>query len=219
MWDTFVEMIRLSVFAAAQVCNGSLGSGVSVVSLTLRLTLLPFTLRLAVRARAQQARMAALAPELERLRELYRNDPARYWREASSLMRRHGIRLGDPSAILGLMVQAPILFGLFAAVRKGLGDGVRFLWITDLARPDVRLALVVTALTGLSIATTPGSTLNQGPVLVALVAGTLGTALFPMDDRKRSGLVLGSRFSRLNAAKLFGGLCDATTEGHGLITD
>jgi YidC/Oxa1 family membrane protein insertase len=192
MWDTFVEMIRLSVFAAAQVCNGSLGSGILVVSLTLRLTLLPLTLRLAARARAQQVRMAALAPELKCLRQLYRKDLARYWQEASSLMRRHGIRLGDPSAILGLMVQAPILFGLFAAVRKGLGDGVQFLWITDLARPDVRLALVVTALTGLSIATTPGSTLNQGPVLVALVAGTLGTALFLWTTASAVALSLGA---------------------------
>jgi YidC/Oxa1 family membrane protein insertase len=178
MWDSFVEMIRLSVFVAAQACNGSLGTGVLVVSLTLRLTLLPLTLRLAVRARAQQARMAALAPELERLRELYQKDPLRYWQEARGLMRRHGIRPADPSVILGLMLQAPILFGLFAAVRKGLGNGVPLLWVTDLARLDVRLALLVTGLTGLSIATTPGTTISQGPALIALVAGTVGTALF-----------------------------------------
>jgi YidC/Oxa1 family membrane protein insertase len=192
MWDTFVEMIRLSVFVAAQACNGSLGSGVLVVSLTLRLTLLPLTLRLAVRARAQQARMAALTPELERLRELYRKDPLRYWQEASALMRRHGIRPADPWTILSLMLQAPLLFGLFAAVRKGLGDGVPFLWITDLARVDIRLALLVTALTGLSIATSPGTTANQGPALVALVAGTVSTALFLWTTASAVALSLGA---------------------------
>lgn len=192
MWDSFVEMIRLSVFLAAQACNGSLGSGVLVVSLTLRLTLLPLTLRLAMRARTQQARMAALTPELERLRELYPKDPARYWQEASALMRRHGIRPADPSVILGMMLQAPILFGLFAAVRKGLGNGVPFLWIADLARPDIRLALLVTALTGLSIATTPGTTPNQSPALLALVAGTVGTALFLWTTASAVALSLGA---------------------------
>jgi YidC/Oxa1 family membrane protein insertase len=192
MWDSFVEMIRLSVFIATQVCNGSLGGGVLVVSLTLRLTLLPLTLRLATRARAQQARMAALAPELERLRELYRKNPSRYWQEASALMRRHGIRPADPSVIFGLMLQAPILFGLFAAVRKGLGNGVPFLWVADLARPDLRLALLVTGLTGLSIATTPGTTLNQGPALVALVAGTVATALFLWTTASAVALSMGA---------------------------
>ncbi|MBM4296770.1 MAG: hypothetical protein FJ143_03425 [Deltaproteobacteria bacterium] len=192
MWDTFVEIIRLSVFLAAQACNGSLGGGVLVVSLTLRLTLLPLTLRFAVRARAQQARMAALTPELERLRKLYRNDPRRYWQEASALMSRHGIRPADPSAILGLAVQAPILFGLFSAVRRGLGNGVPFLWIADLARADVRLTLLVTALTALAVATTPGTTTSHGPALVALVAATAGTALVLWTSASAVALSMGA---------------------------
>ena len=123
MWDSMIEAIRGTMFLAGQACNGSLGAGVLVVSLTLRLILLPLTLRLAARARAHQAAMAALAPELERLRERYAKDPLKYWQEAADLMRRHGIRTADPATFISMALQAPVLFALFAAVRHGIGPG------------------------------------------------------------------------------------------------
>jgi YidC/Oxa1 family membrane protein insertase len=180
MWDTFVEAIRASMFLAGHACNGSLGFGVLVVSLTLRLMLLPLTLRLAARARVHQAKMAALAPELARLRALYAKDPRRYWQEAGDLMRRHGVRPADPAAFLSLGVQAPILFALFAAVRRGLGTGVPFLWVSDLARTDVRLTLLVTLLTGISVATAPTTATQQAQAQaqVMLTVAVIGTAVF-----------------------------------------
>jgi membrane protein insertase Oxa1/YidC/SpoIIIJ len=95
---------------------------------------LPLTLRLAARARAHQAAMAALAPELERLRARYAKEPMKYWQEAAELMRRRGIRPADPATFVSLALQAPVLFALFSAVRRGVGDGIRFLWIRDLAK-------------------------------------------------------------------------------------
>ena len=178
MWDTFVEAIRASMFLAGQACNGSLGAGVLVVSLTLRLLLLPLTLRLAARARAHQAAMAALAPELERLRARYAKEPMKYWQEAAELMRRHGIRPADPAALVSMAVQAPVLFALFAAVRHGVGNGVRFLWVRDLAKADIALAILVAALTGIAISTAPASTQNAQQVQIMLVVAVLGTAVF-----------------------------------------
>ena len=178
MWDTFVEAIRASMFLAGQACNGSLGAGVLVVSLTLRLLLLPLTLRLAARARAHQAAMAALAPELERLRARYAKEPMKYWQEAAELMRRHGIRPADPAAFVSMAVQAPVLFALFAAVRHGVGNGVRFLWVRDLAKADIALAVLVAALTGIAISTAPASTQNAQQVQIMLGIAVLGTAVF-----------------------------------------
>jgi YidC/Oxa1 family membrane protein insertase len=161
MWDSIVEAIRASMFIAGQACNGSLGLGVLVVSLSLRLMLLPLTLRLATRARLHQAK-----------------DPIKYWQEAADLMRRHGIRVADPAAFLAIGVQAPVLFALFAAVRKGLGSGVRFLWVSDLAKADVRLALFVTLLTGIAVATAPSAGAQQTQFQVMLTVAVLGTAVF-----------------------------------------
>jgi hypothetical protein len=70
-------------------------------------------------------------------------------------------------------------------------------------RADVRLTLLVTVLTGLSIATTPGTTVNQGPALVALAAGTVGTALFLWTTASAVALSLAAGTLVSNAAKLW----------------
>jgi len=178
MWAGFVELLRAAIFGAAHVCGGSLGGGILLVSAGVRLALLPLTLRLARRARDQQAKLATLLPELEALQRRYANDPLRVMRETRALQAKHGIRLLTPSGLVGMAIQLPVLGGLFAAVRTGLGARVRFLWVGDLARPDGALLLVATALTSWSISSapsTPGQTTSQTPLLVV---GVLATAAF-----------------------------------------
>jgi YidC/Oxa1 family membrane protein insertase len=181
MWAGFVELLRAAIFAAAHLCGGSLGGGILLVSAGVRLALLPLTLHLARRAREQQAKLAALGSELEALQRRYANDPARLMRETRALHAKHGIRLLTPSGLVGMAIQFPVLGGLFAAVRTGLGARIRFLWVGDLARPDGALLLVATALTAWGISSapnTPGQS-NQTPVLVTgvlLTAGFLWTA-------------------------------------------
>jgi len=178
MWAGFVELLRAGIFAAAHVCGGSLGGGILLVSAGVRLALLPLTLRLARNARAQQAKLATLQPEIEALQRRFANDPGRLLRETRALHANHGIRLLTPSGLLGMAIQFPVLGGLFAAVRTGLGAKVRFLWIGDLARPDGALLLIATALTAWGISSapnSPGQTTSQTPMLVV---GVLLTAAF-----------------------------------------
>ena len=178
MWAGFVELLRAAIFSAAHVCGGSLGGGILLVSAGVRLALLPLTLRLARSARAQQAKLAALQPEIEALQRRFANDPGRLIRETRALHAKHGIRLLTPSGLLGMAIQFPVLGGLFAAVRTGLGAKVRVLWVSDLARPDGVLLLIATALTAWGISSAPnppGQTANQTPMLVV---GVLLTAAF-----------------------------------------
>jgi|SRR5690349_10172017 len=175
MWAGFVELLRAAIFAAAHVCGGSLGAGIFLVSAGARLALLPLTLRLARRAREQQARLDKLQPEMEDLQRRYANDPGRLMRETRALHAKHGISLLTPSGLVGMAIQLPVLGGHFAAVRTGLGARIRFLWVGDLARPDGALLLVATALTAWSMSTapsTPGQTTNQTPVLVIAMIAT-----------------------------------------------
>jgi YidC/Oxa1 family membrane protein insertase len=176
MWAAFVDLLRATIFGAAHICGGSLGGGILLVSALVRLALLPLTLRLARRAREQQIKVAALQPEIEALQRRHANDPLRLLRETRTLQAKHGIKLMTPSSFVGMAVQFPVLGGLFAAVRSGLGAKVRFLWIADLARPDGALLLGIVALTawGVSITPgTPGQTSNQTPLLVASILGTV----------------------------------------------
>src|SRR2546430_4564966 len=86
------DLFRAAIFAAAHVFAGSLGAGIVAVSLGVRLALLPLTIRLARRALAQQAILARLQPELQRLQARYGNDPAARWRRTQALYRRGGRR-------------------------------------------------------------------------------------------------------------------------------
>ena len=176
MWAAFVDVLRAAIFSAAHVCGGSLGGGILLVSALVRLALLPLTLRLARRAREQQAKLAALRPELEALQRRYASDPQRLFRETRALQAKHGISVVTPSAFVGLAIQFPVLGGLFAAVRNGLGAKVRFLWVADLARPDGALLLGIAALTAWGVSTAPGpsgQTASQMPLLIFSVLGTV----------------------------------------------
>src|SRR3712207_176014 len=108
MWDGFVELVRAAIFAAAGICGGSLGAGIIAVSAGLRLALLPMTLRLAREARRQQARIAALKPQLEALRRRHANDPARLVTETRALYRANDIRLMSRGGIVAALVQIPL---------------------------------------------------------------------------------------------------------------
>ena len=75
--------------------------------------------------------------------------------ETRALYQQHDIRLMRPSSLIGIAIQIPLLSGLLAAVRKGLGAKVRFLWIPDLARPEGTVLLGVTALSAWVASSTP----------------------------------------------------------------
>ena len=173
MWAAFVELLRAAIFSAAHVCGGSLGGGILLVSAVVRIALLPLTLKLARRAREQQAKLAALKPEIDALQRRYASDPRRMMREIRALQEKNGIALLTPSTFVGYAIQAPLLGGLFTAVRTGLGSKVRFLWVADLARPDMTLLLGVAALSawGVSSSATPASQASQQNVMMLVAVG------------------------------------------------
>ena len=176
MWDSFVELLRATIFSAAHLCGGSLGGGIFLVSAGVRLALLPLTLRLARRAREQQVRIAALRPEFDALQRRHANDPRRLMTETRALYRAHDIRVFSPSGVVGIAIQIPLFSALFVAVRKGLGAKVRFLWVPDLARPESLLILGVTALTAWGASSTPpspGQTTTPTVFVAIAVVGTL----------------------------------------------
>jgi membrane protein insertase Oxa1/YidC/SpoIIIJ len=77
-------------------------------------------------------------------------------------------------------MQLPLVGGLFAAVRAGLGTRVRFHWIGDLARPDALLVVAVTVLTAGSMMLTPRPPGPSGAssTLVLLLLSVGGTLFF-----------------------------------------
>jgi YidC/Oxa1 family membrane protein insertase len=142
-----------------------------VLSLSVRLALLPFTLRLAHRALDVQSALKKLEPELSKIRKTHQDDPKRIWEETARLHQQHGIKVVQASSILGMLVQVPLFLGLFAAVQRGLSGRGQFLWIKDLMKSDPLLACVCAALTGLSISLGSNIPESQRTMAIILPAG------------------------------------------------
>jgi len=191
MWDGFVDLVRASIVAVAQLCGGSLGGGIVLVSAGVRLALLPLTLRLARRGRAQQERLIAIRPELEALQRRHADDPIACLRESRALQEKHGIRPLTPGTLVGGAVQALLTGGVLSAVRGGFASKARFLWIADLARRDIALVLGATALTAWLTARAPTAAGQATPTTFVIVA-ILGTAIFLWTTSSAAALSFGA---------------------------
>jgi YidC/Oxa1 family membrane protein insertase len=177
LWDQVVEILRESIFAYAQACNGNLGAGILVVTFLARLALLPLGIRLARAAAHQQLVMARLQPTLDKLRTLHRNDSRRLAEETRRLLAREGVSPVSVGGCLGTLAQVPVFLALYSSVRQAAALGGRFLWVRDLARPDWPLAILATVFTLLATATGAVSPSQSRSVLLGISAIVTMTAL------------------------------------------
>jgi len=173
LWTESIEVLRESMLAYAQVCNGNLGYGILIVTFLTRLALLPLGLRLAKVAQAHQRAMQKIQPELDALRRRYQSNPRRLAEESRRVMTREGVSPISVGGCLGALIQVPALLALYAAVRQVASIGGRFLWVRDISRPDMVVGAVATLLTVAATASgSSGPAPNRAVVLLisAMVA-------------------------------------------------
>jgi YidC/Oxa1 family membrane protein insertase len=175
LWHQSVEILRQSIFAYAQACNGNLGAGILAVTFLARLALVPLGIRIAAAAAAQQSAMSRIQPELDALRKKHKDNPRRLAEETGRVMTREGV---TPLSVVGCVVslaQIPVFVALYSAVRQAAARGGRFLWIRDLAGPDWLVAIAATAFTVL--ATIAGAAPAQHRSLVLTVSAVATIAV------------------------------------------
>src|SRR5882724_2569837 len=88
--------------------GGSLGWAIVVLSLGIRVALLPLTISLTRRGRRNQEIMQRLQPEINRLRQRYEKKPERLFEEMRKLYRQHGCSPFDIPMLVGSLIQFPI---------------------------------------------------------------------------------------------------------------
>jgi YidC/Oxa1 family membrane protein insertase len=149
--------------------NAGLGLGLAIIvgTILLRLLLLPISWSVAYRGCIRQKKMAKLQPDLQRLKERHARQPDVYMKEMTALYRKHGLTFVDRRSILGALVQMPILLGMFRVLRN-IGEGVRFLWIPSLLRPDVMLALIAGATTAFMMLANPDMPEQMRLLMIAI---------------------------------------------------
>lgn len=176
IWSGLIDLVRALVFAASHVCGNSLGGGILLVSFVVRIALLPMTLRVARRMRDHQARVATLAPEIERLGRRYRDDRAGLAQATTALYERNDLSILPRGVVSSSLIQLPIGAALYRAFATGLGPRTGFLWIGDLARPDAVVALLSAVLAGVAVGAGP-STSRTAIVTNMLLTGFLAWRL------------------------------------------
>jgi YidC/Oxa1 family membrane protein insertase len=123
---------------AGPISGSAFGLSIVVVTLVLRMLLFPvfgWQLRTSRRIQAEQR---LVAPELAELRKKYKKEPQKLNEEMMKLYREHGISpFSNLSGCLPLLVQMPILYGLYRGISsatKDLHEGLGFLWIGNVAK-------------------------------------------------------------------------------------
>jgi YidC/Oxa1 family membrane protein insertase len=166
-WSSFLELLRVVLFSLAHVCGGSLGGGIVMLSLLVRLALLPLTLRLALRTHEHQVIVGRLKPQLDALRKRYASDPVALARATRDLHAANGIGLVPRGTLLSALVQMPIGGGIYQTIAASAKRVVRFLWIGDLSRPDALVASVAAGLAGAAVAAGPSSGSSRAAAVLA----------------------------------------------------
>ncbi len=171
-------LFRSLLFATAHWCGGSLGGAIFVVSFVLRLVMMPLALRMARHGRKQQAILKTIEGRLADLKTRHADDPATLWRATRDVHREAGYQPFSLSALIGILVQWPLLAALFGAVRQGLGARVAFLWVVDLARPDRWLVATATLLAAAASAVLIPRDSPKGTAETMIVISTVMTFAF-----------------------------------------
>jgi YidC/Oxa1 family membrane protein insertase len=154
LWHAWTGLLQEMLQTLA--VDWGLGAGLAIIVLTVavRATLAPLTWSLAYRGALRQAKLAQLEPALKVIRERYAKDPQTQMQKTMELYSEHGLAIADSRSLLGAFVQMPVIYGLYQALRNGVGT-TAFLWIRNLGRPDAVLAMLAALTTAAAMAATP----------------------------------------------------------------
>ncbi|GAK10307.1 membrane protein insertase YidC [Geomicrobium sp. JCM 19038] len=135
IWDHFfVFPLSWLIIQAAELFNGSYGLAIMLMTVVIRLAILPLFLKQQKSSKAMQK----LRPELDKLREKYdpkkQEDQAKMQQEMIQLYQKSGIN--PLMGCLPILIQMPILMAFyFAIIRTEEIATHSFLWM-DLGAPD-----------------------------------------------------------------------------------
>ncbi len=117
---------------------GSFGLAVIVLTLAIRSVLFPIFAWQLRTSRRIQSEQRMIAPQLQELRKKYKGQPQKLSAEMNKLYREHGISpFSGLTGCLPLIVQMPVLIGLYNAIRQATGHvagHTSFLWIHNLSQ-------------------------------------------------------------------------------------
>lgn len=134
-WNEYIVYpLSLLIVKAAELAGGNFGVSIILVTILIRLVILPLMIKQTKSSKAMQA----LQPEMQKLKEKYsskdQKTQQKLQQETMALFQQHGV---NPLAgCFPLIVQMPILIGFYHAISRTREIAEHnFLWF-DLGSPD-----------------------------------------------------------------------------------
>lgn len=123
----FRPLFNLLVAATQIIPGHSVGIAIILVTLVVRLILLPSSLHQAKNMQKNQGKMEKVKAELERIKKLHKDDKTKQAEATMRLYREAGIN--PASGCLPLLIQLPILLALYRVFLTGIGpESYHFLY-------------------------------------------------------------------------------------------
>jgi len=185
--QTFVEPFSIIIKTFADWFHGSYGIAIILITVLIRLILMPLMLRQYKDQQNMKLKMEKVMPEMKELQERFKKakdqaEQQKIQKEMMDFYRKHDI---NPLKMgcLPIIIQMPIIMGLYYAIRGSKEIATHsFLWF-NLGTPDLILTLCAAAIYyvqfKVSIRTVPEDQL-QGPMKMMGMLSPLmiGTASF-----------------------------------------
>ncbi len=137
IWHAFIQLLTV-IFVAFSSWTGNYVLGIVLLTLLVRLVLLPLGI---TQARSMQ-RMARLAPKQKELQQRHKGDRQKLNEEIAKMYKEEGVN--PASGCLPLILQLPVMYGLFDVLRryKYPHHGWEWIW-SNLGNPDHTFVLPV----------------------------------------------------------------------------
>jgi YidC/Oxa1 family membrane protein insertase len=131
-WAGFVsKALLLSMNWLHSALKFSYGWAIIAITIIIKAVFWPLTQA----STRSMKRLQALQPQLNALKEKYKDDPAKMNKKTMEFMREH--KVSPLGGCLPMALQIPVFFGFFSMIQSAIElRGARFLWIPDLSQPD-----------------------------------------------------------------------------------
>ena len=169
LWNQWITLIQHTLTFCAVDLHLGMGLAVILLTLVVRSAFLPLTWTIAHRAEDRRRILQRIKPQLDQLKTRFGQDRQRYAQEMMNLYRREGLTPVDVTGVFGALLQLPVFLGMINVLRA-MKDAGRFLWVANLARPDLVLALGAGVATMALTAVNPDLPEHMRLVLVVLPA-------------------------------------------------
>jgi YidC/Oxa1 family membrane protein insertase len=160
----FAKLLLSGMNAIHDLTKIGYGWSIVVITILIRAIFWPLT---AASTRSMK-RMQALQPEVNALKEKYKDDQQKLMQKQMELWKQHGV--SPMSGCWPMLIQMPVFFGFFTMIRSAIVlRGASFLWAADLSKPDTLFMIPGITFLPFNLSTPEGLPFNLLPLMMVSV--------------------------------------------------